>query len=69
MVPTRELAADASLAFGLAYDVTFGWPSDKWGPLEDVRDDLTFFGDVAPILSAPDHEPGQQGEVGVRPSA
>ena len=51
VVSDPELAADASLAFGLAYDVTFGWPSDKWGPLEDVRDDLTFFGDVAPILS------------------
>ena len=42
---------DASLALGLAYDVTFGWPSEKWGPLEDVRDDLSFFADVAPILS------------------
>lgn len=41
---------DASLAFGLAYDVAFGWPSDLWGPLEDVRDDLVFARDVAPIL-------------------
>jgi hypothetical protein len=43
-------ANDASLAFGLAYDVTFGWPADQWGPLEDVRDDLTFAQDVAPIF-------------------
>lgn len=42
--------SDASLAFGLAYDVAFGWPSEKWGPLEDVRDDLSFFTNVAPIL-------------------
>ncbi len=41
---------DASLAFGLAYDVTFGWAADLWGPLEDVRDDLAFFTDVAPIF-------------------
>jgi pimeloyl-ACP methyl ester carboxylesterase len=41
---------DGSLAFGLAYDVTFGWPSDRWGPLEDIRDDVVFATDVAPIF-------------------
>ena len=41
---------DASLAFGLAYDVAFGWPADRWGPLEDVRDDLVFAVDVAPVF-------------------
>jgi pimeloyl-ACP methyl ester carboxylesterase len=39
---------DASLAF--AYDVTFGWPSEKWGPLEDIRDDLVSARDVMPVL-------------------
>lgn len=31
---------DYSLRFDVAYAAAFGWPSDKWGPLEDLRDDL-----------------------------
>ena len=49
--PARNI--DTSLAFGLAYDVTFGWPTDAWGPLEDVRDDLTFARDVMRIVQWP----------------
>jgi hypothetical protein len=49
--PLAGLAAntDASLAFGLAYDVTFGWPADAWGGLEDVRDDLRAM-EVLPLV-------------------
>lgn len=43
---------DAALAFALAYDVTFGWPTDVWGPIEDVRDDLTL-ADVLPVAKLP----------------
>jgi pimeloyl-ACP methyl ester carboxylesterase len=44
---------DASLAYGLAYDVTFGWPADAWGPLDDLRDDLVFATDVLPLVQWP----------------
>ncbi|HWT82086.1 MAG TPA: hypothetical protein VN648_25150, partial [Candidatus Methylomirabilis sp.] len=32
--------ADSLLRFDLAYAAAFGWPSDWWGPIEDLRDDL-----------------------------
>ena len=40
---------DGALAFSLAYDVTFEWPS-SWGSVGDVRDDLDFENDVFPVL-------------------
>ncbi len=43
---------DVSLAFALAYDVTFGWRSDLWGPVDDLRDDLVF-GEVMPYVKWP----------------
>jgi hypothetical protein len=33
--------ADFLLRYGLAYAAAFGWPTDWWGPIEDVRDDLS----------------------------
>jgi hypothetical protein len=33
---------DRKLDFSLAYAVTFGWPADKWGPLENLRQGLNF---------------------------
>jgi pimeloyl-ACP methyl ester carboxylesterase len=39
---------DSALAFSLAYDAAFGWPEDLWGPVGDVRDDLTV-SDVLPL--------------------
>ncbi len=32
--------ADFMLRYDVAYAAAFGWPSDWWGPLEDIRDDL-----------------------------
>lgn len=32
--------ADFELRYGLAYAAAFGWPSEWWGPIEDLRDDL-----------------------------
>lgn len=32
--------ADYQLRYDVAYAAAFGWPSDYWGPLEDIRDDL-----------------------------
>jgi pimeloyl-ACP methyl ester carboxylesterase len=40
---------DGALAFSLAYDVAFGWPS-SWGSVGDVRDNLDFETDVYLIL-------------------
>ncbi len=32
--------ADFELRYDLAYAAVFGWPSDWWGPIQDLRDDL-----------------------------
>lgn len=32
---------DSALAFSLAYDAAIGWPEELWGPIDNVRDDLT----------------------------
>lgn len=42
---------DHLLNIGLAYDVTFGWPS-SWGEVEDVRDQVSFYTDVLPVTYA-----------------
>jgi len=44
---------DTALALGLAYAVSFGWQDSAWGPIEDLRDDLDFFTEVAPIVAWP----------------
>jgi hypothetical protein len=45
-----SLNIDALLAdFGLAYDAALGWP-EGWGNVMDVRDDLDFDTEVAPVL-------------------
>jgi pimeloyl-ACP methyl ester carboxylesterase len=36
----RARDADFMLQYDLAYAAAFGWPTDWWGPVEDVRDDL-----------------------------
>ncbi len=33
--------ADFELRYDVAYAAVFGWPTEVWGPLEDIRDDLT----------------------------
>jgi pimeloyl-ACP methyl ester carboxylesterase len=53
---------DRRLDFGLAYAVTFGWPADKWGALEDVREGLNFQRDVLPIAQAPKADGSNRGE-------
>lgn len=44
-----SLTFDMTLAIALAYDVALGWP-ESWGSVGDVRDDLNFATEVAPIL-------------------
>ena len=43
------MSFDSTLAFTAAYDVAFGWP-ESWGTVADVRDDLDFETEVAPVL-------------------
>lgn len=43
---------DSALAFSLAYDAAIGWREDLWGPVENVRDDLTV-DDVLPVVPWP----------------
>jgi hypothetical protein len=40
--------ADWQLRFDVAYAAAFGWPSDSWGPIEDLRDDL--YGNEANLI-------------------
>jgi len=42
-------AFDGATAVAVAYDAAFGWPA-AWGPIDDVRDDLSFNADVVPVL-------------------
>jgi len=65
-MPTCAVAAGAPLAFdgvlavSSAYDAVFGWPA-AWGTLGDVRDDLDFETEVAPVLAAQLAAPGAAG--------
>lgn len=52
---------DAALAFALAYDVAFGWPP-SWGSVADVRDDISFQGEVAGPLFAQTLDPANKGK-------
>ncbi len=39
---------DSTLRFDLAYAAAFGWPTDWWGPLDNLRDDL--YGNEATLI-------------------
>ena len=51
---------DQALVLRLAYDVTFGMPS-SWGTPGDVRDDIDFETQVAPLLSPQISDPANFG--------
>ncbi|MCX6634102.1 MAG: hypothetical protein NT090_03265 [Acidobacteria bacterium] len=53
---------DFKLDFSLAYAVAFGWPADKWGPLEDTREGLIFQTDVLPIAQVPKPDGSNRGQ-------
>lgn len=44
---------DAALRTSVAYAAAFGWPSDRWGPIGDLRDDLDFSRDFLPVVQWP----------------
>ena len=56
--PRRQ---DQSLDFALAYAVVFGWLGNAWGPLEDLRSDLNFTTDVAPLVNWPTADGSNRG--------
>ncbi len=53
-------AWDQALVLRLAYDVTFGMPN-SWGTPGDVRDDLDYETEVAPVLSPQASDPASFG--------
>ncbi|MEZ4511450.1 MAG: alpha/beta hydrolase-fold protein [Chloroflexota bacterium] len=55
------MAWDAALAFSLAYDVAFGWPQ-SWGTVADVRDDISFEGEVVGPVFVQTLNPANQGK-------
>ncbi|MGH3737438.1 MAG: hypothetical protein ACRDT6_17790 [Micromonosporaceae bacterium] len=48
---------DSTLAFAMAYDAVFGWPT-AWGTPADIRDDLDFESEVLPVVYAELAKPG-----------
>ena len=53
---------DYYLAFCLAYAVAFdGWPED-WGPLGDIREDISFADDVLPVVFPQYIDPANYGK-------
>lgn len=48
-------SVDWALAFGLAYAAAYEWPSEVWGPIEDLHDDLDLFTDVVPVAHWPEN--------------
>lgn len=48
---------DGTLAIAKAYDAVFGWPA-AWGEPGDMRDDIDFESEVAPVLVAQLQAPG-----------
>ena len=52
---------DGALVFALAYDVAFGWPQ-SWGSVADVRDDISFQGEVVGPVFAQTLNPANRGK-------
>ena len=52
---------DRALDWGLAYAVAFGWPADKWGPLEHLRKGIDVQRDVAPVVQMPTADGSNRG--------
>lgn len=52
---------DRHLDFAVAYDAAFGWPADKWGPLEYPKDTLNLQTDVMPFAQVPKADGSNRG--------
>ncbi len=52
---------DRTLDFALAYDAVFGWPVDKWGAVDQLKDGLNFARDVNPIVPWPKPDGSNKG--------
>lgn len=52
---------DSTLSLSIAYDMAFGWP-EAWGTPANVRDDLDFETEVAPVLLAQVSDPANFGK-------
>jgi hypothetical protein len=52
---------DRQLGFSVAYAAAFGWPGDRWGPLEQPRSDLNLQTDVLAVAQAPKEDGSNRG--------
>jgi pimeloyl-ACP methyl ester carboxylesterase len=52
---------DRMLDFALAYDAVFGWPVDKWGPVDDLKEGIAFARDVNPVVPWPKPDGSNRG--------
>jgi pimeloyl-ACP methyl ester carboxylesterase len=53
----NDKLVDAALRFSVAYAVAFGWPTELWGSIGDLRDDLEarVWTDVFPLMPSPNN--------------
>ncbi len=56
------LRMDRTLDFALAYAAVFGWPEDKWGAIDDLKEGLNFTRDVYPMASWPKADGSNRGQ-------
>ncbi len=52
---------DVTLDVAVAYDAVFGWPVDKWGPIDDLKSGINFATDVSPIVPWPKPDGSNRG--------
>ncbi len=52
---------DRTLDFAVAYDAVFGWPEDKWGPIDQLKEGISFPNDVNPLVPWPKPDGSNRG--------
>jgi len=55
------LRMDRTLDFAVAYATVFGWPEEKWGAIDDLKEGLNFARDVNPIVQWPKSDGSNRG--------
>ena len=55
------LRFDRTLDTALAYDAVFGWPVDRWGPIDDVKAGINFSTEVNPVVQWPKPDGSNRG--------
>jgi pimeloyl-ACP methyl ester carboxylesterase len=58
----NPMRMDRTLDFALAYATVFGWPEDKWGAIDDLKEGLNFARDVNPVVPWPKPDGSNKGQ-------